>query len=226
MTFLLNEQPEGNTVQHRRDLEVFEAWSKKDRCARFTLLSCMYDDLIGAYEHYATAKAMWDQFRFDFGGTSVIRLRSLVLKFEMYKKEPKNSMTENLRIMFAMIRDLKNAEIALSDELQVQAVIRSLSDSWVNMRQILTHYENIKNFADVSHHVELEAEREEATHATAFFAQWGKRHGNWSKRKRKGKSGNKEVPSNHGPRDSRVSKRHRGKRGGKKDKTKVKCCNC
>ncbi|GAV87890.1 UBN2_3 domain-containing protein [Cephalotus follicularis] len=127
MPFLLNEQelyehtimtrpPVGNTVQHRRDLEVFEAWSKKDRCVRFTLLSCMHDDLIGAYEHCPTAKKMWDQLRFDFGGTSVTRLRSLVLQFEMYKNEPKNSMTEHLRIMSAMIRDLKNAGNALSDE--------------------------------------------------------------------------------------------------------------
>ncbi|GAV85452.1 UBN2_2 domain-containing protein [Cephalotus follicularis] len=142
MTFLLNEQklfehlttimirpPEGNTAQSRRDLEAFETWSKKDRYARFTLLSCMHDDLIGAYEHCATAKEMWDQLRFDFGGTSVTRLRSLVLKFEMYKKDPKNSMTEHLRIMSAVIRDLKNAEVALSDEQQVQVVIRSLPDS-------------------------------------------------------------------------------------------------
>ncbi|GAV60284.1 UBN2_3 domain-containing protein [Cephalotus follicularis] len=129
MKFLLNEQelyehltttmtkpPKGSTAQHRRDLEVFEAWSKKDHCTRFTLLSCMHDDLIGAYEHCPTAKEIWDQLLFDFGGTSVTRLRSLVLKFEMYKKKPKNSMTEHLRIMSAMIRVLKNAENALSDE--------------------------------------------------------------------------------------------------------------
>ena len=30
-------QPEnGNTTQHRRDLEAHESWVKKDRCARFT----------------------------------------------------------------------------------------------------------------------------------------------------------------------------------------------
>ncbi|GAV61396.1 UBN2_2 domain-containing protein [Cephalotus follicularis] len=193
MTFLLNEQELYEhlttimTRPSRRDLEVFETWSKKNRCACFTLLSCMHDDLIGSYEHCATAKEMWDQLMFDFGGTSVTRLRSLVLKFEMYKKDPKNSMTEHLRIMSAMIRDLKNAENALSDEQQVQTVIRSLPDSWVSMRQILTHNENIKNFADVSRHVELEAESEEATRATALFSQRGKRHGNWSKRKNKGK---------------------------------------
>ncbi|GAV57760.1 UBN2_2 domain-containing protein, partial [Cephalotus follicularis] len=163
--------------------------------------------------------------RFDFGGTSVTRLRSLVLKFEMDKKDPKNSMTEHLRIMSVMIRDLKNAEVALSDEQQVQAMIRSLHDSWVNMRQILTYNENTKNFADVSRRVELEAEREEAIRATALFPQGGKLHGNWSKRKNKGKSSTKEGSSNQGPRVGRVSKRHRGKRGGKKDKTKVKCYN-
>ncbi|GAV80629.1 UBN2_3 domain-containing protein [Cephalotus follicularis] len=87
MTCLINEQelyehltttmtkpPEGSTAQHRRDLEMFEAWSKKDRCARFTLLSYMHDDLIGAYEHCPTTKEMWDQLRFDFGGTSITRL--------------------------------------------------------------------------------------------------------------------------------------------------------
>ncbi|GAV91515.1 UBN2_2 domain-containing protein [Cephalotus follicularis] len=191
MTFLLNEQelfehlttiltrsPEGNTTQSRRDHEDFETWSKKDRCALFTLLNCMHDDLIGAYEHCATAKEMWDQLRFHFGGTSITMLQRLVLKFEMYKKDPKNSMTEHVRIMSSMIRDLKNAGNALSDEQQVQAVIRSLPDSWVNMRHILTHNENIKNFADVSRHVELEAEREEAIRATALFTQGGKRHGN------------------------------------------------
>ncbi|GAV60285.1 UBN2_2 domain-containing protein [Cephalotus follicularis] len=167
----------------------------------------MHDDLIGTYEHCPTAKEMWDQLRFDFGGTSVTRLRSLVLKFEMYKN--KNSMTQHLRIMSAMIRDLKNAGNVLSDEQQVQDVIRYLPDSWVSMRQILTHNENIKNFANVSRHVELEAEREEPTRATALLAQGGKRHGNWSKRKKKGKSGNKEGSSNQGPRDGRVSKRHR-----------------
>ncbi|GAV84472.1 UBN2_3 domain-containing protein [Cephalotus follicularis] len=99
MTFLLNEQelyehltttmtrpPKGNTSQHRRDLEVFETWSKKDRCARFTLLSCMHDDLIGAYEHRTTAKATWDQLRFDFGGTSVLGSETWFLSLKCTRK--------------------------------------------------------------------------------------------------------------------------------------------
>ncbi|GAV70485.1 LOW QUALITY PROTEIN: UBN2_3 domain-containing protein, partial [Cephalotus follicularis] len=70
MTFLLNEQELyehlTTTMTKPPEGKVFEAWSKKDRCARFTLLSCMHDDLIGAYEHSPTAKEMWDQLRFDF----------------------------------------------------------------------------------------------------------------------------------------------------------------
>ena len=59
-----------------------------------------------------------------------------------------------------MIRDLKAARNVLTDKQQVQAVIRSLIDSWISMKQIMTHNENIKNFADISRHVELEVERQ------------------------------------------------------------------
>uniref|UniRef100_A0A2N9FZX9 Integrase catalytic domain-containing protein n=1 Tax=Fagus sylvatica TaxID=28930 RepID=A0A2N9FZX9_FAGSY len=181
--YLLNEQelletlsskmtrPEdGNTAQHRRDLEAYQSWFKKDRSTRFTMLSSMHDDLIGEYEIFQNAKDMWDQLKFDFGGTSTTRLRSLVLKFEVYRKDPKHTMTEHLRMMSGMIRDLKAAGNVLTDEQQVQAVIRSLPDSWISMKQIMTHNENIKNFADISRHVELDAERQEATKSAALIA--------------------------------------------------------
>ena len=49
-------QPEnGNTTQHRRDLEAYESWVKKDHCARFTMLSSMHNDLIGEFENYPNA---------------------------------------------------------------------------------------------------------------------------------------------------------------------------
>uniref|UniRef100_A0A2N9HPJ0 Integrase catalytic domain-containing protein n=1 Tax=Fagus sylvatica TaxID=28930 RepID=A0A2N9HPJ0_FAGSY len=64
---------------------------------------------------------MWDQLKFDFGGTSTTRLRSLVLKFEVYRKDPKHMMTEHLRMMSGMIRDLKAAGNVLTNEQQVQA---------------------------------------------------------------------------------------------------------
>ncbi|GAV77027.1 UBN2_2 domain-containing protein [Cephalotus follicularis] len=129
----------------------------------------MHNDLIGSYDHSATIKEMRDRLRFNFMGSSVTRLRSLVLKFEMYKQEPNYSITEHMRIIYAVITDLKNGGNALFDEQQVQAAIRSLHDSWINVRQILTNNENIKNFADVCHHVKLEAEREEAICVTAFL---------------------------------------------------------
>jgi hypothetical protein len=149
----------------------------------------MHDDLIGEYEIFQNAKDMWDQLKFDFGGTSTTRLRSLVLKFEVYRKDPKHTMTEHLRMMSGMIRDLKAAGNVLTDEQQVQAVIRSLPDSWISMKQIMTHNENIKNFADISRNVELEAERQEATKSAALIAHSGQRKPNGFKRKDKGKAG-------------------------------------
>ncbi|XP_026395085.1 uncharacterized protein LOC113289877 [Papaver somniferum] len=162
---------EGNSVQARRDLEAYEAWVKKDRHARYAMLSSMNDDLIGEYENYPTSKQMWDQLKFDFGGTSTTKLRSLVMKFEVYRKDLKHSMTEHLRTMSSMIHDLKSARNVLTDEQQVLVVIRSLPDSWVHMKQILTHNEGIKNFSDISRHVELEAERQEATRVASLYAQ-------------------------------------------------------
>ena len=63
------------------------------------------------------------QLKFDFGGISTTRLRSLVLKFEVYCKDPKCTMTEHLRMMSGMIRDLKAIGNVLTDEQQVQFVI-------------------------------------------------------------------------------------------------------
>ena len=80
------------------------------------MLSSMHDDLIGEYEAFQNVKDMWDQLKFDFGGTSTTRLRSLVLKFEVYYKDPKHTMTEHLRMMSGMIRDLRAAGNVLSDE--------------------------------------------------------------------------------------------------------------
>ena len=102
---------------------------------RFTMLSNIHDDLIREYEAFQNAKDMWDQLKFDFDGTSTTRLRSLVFKFKVYRKDPKHiMMTKHIRMMSRMICDLKAAENVLTDEQQVQAVIRSLSDSWISMK--------------------------------------------------------------------------------------------
>ena len=223
---------DGPNAAYRRELAAYETWFKADRRARFIVLSAMHDDLIGEFETYQTAREMWEQLKFAFGGTSTTRLRSLVLKFEVFRKEPKTTMTEHLRTMSSMIRELKSAGHLLTDEQQVQAVIRSLPDSWVHMKQIMTHNENIKNFADISKHVELEAERQEATRITAMMAKasigGGQRRANGPKRNGKGNTAKKQGgASNLAPKSGRVQKRPRGKRGmKKKDKSKENCYNC
>ena len=119
------------------------------------MLNSMHNNLIKEFENIPTVMAMWEQLKFTFGGTSITRLRSLVLKFETHRKDPKVLMTEHLRGMSSMIRDLNAAGHILTDEQQVQAVIRSLPHSWLHMKQILTYNENINFFKDISRHVEL-----------------------------------------------------------------------
>ena len=51
----------------------------------------------------------------------------------------------------------------------------------------MTHNENIKNFVDISRHVELEKECQEATKSAALIAHGGQRKPNGFKHKDKGK---------------------------------------
>ena len=74
--------------------------------------------------------------------------------------DSKHSMAEHLRTMSTLIRDLKAVGNNLFDEQQVIVVICSLPEpTWGQMKLVLTHNENIKTFADISHHLELEVER-------------------------------------------------------------------
>ena len=93
----------GTQAQYRRDLETFEAWTKKDRRTRYIMLNNLHDDLIGEFVKFPTTMAMWEQLKFTFGGTSITSLRNLVLKFETHCKDPKVLMTEHLRGMSSMI---------------------------------------------------------------------------------------------------------------------------
>ena len=106
----------GTQAQYHRDLETFEAWTKKDHCTHYIMLNRMHDDLIGEFENFPIAMAMWEQLKFTFDGTSITRLRILVLKFETHRKDPKVSMSEHLRGMSSMIRDLNVAGHILTDE--------------------------------------------------------------------------------------------------------------
>ncbi|KAK2994180.1 hypothetical protein RJ640_018165 [Escallonia rubra] len=213
MKFMLNEQEleehltkemvAPTEAQPLRDHTAYQKWNQKDRSARYTLLSSLQNDLIGQYDELPTCKALWEQLKFSFGGTSTTRLRSLVIKFEEYTKDPKHTMNEQ----------------------QVRAVIRSLPASWANMKQILTHSENIKNFSDVSQHVILEAETRDADKTLTYVAQEGSRNAN-GERGRQSKKGKRGEASTSAPKEGKMKKRKRGKRGGKKDLSKVKCFNC
>ncbi|KAK2982316.1 hypothetical protein RJ640_029725, partial [Escallonia rubra] len=145
-----------------------------------------------------------------------------MIKFEEYTKDPKHTMSEHLRMMSNMIGKLRDVGHALTDEQQVRAVIRSLPASWANMKQILTHSENIKNFSDVSQHIILEAETRDADRTLTYVAQEGSRNAN-GKRGRQSKKG---EASTSVPKEGKMKKRKRGKHGGKKDLSKVKCLNC
>ncbi|KAK2966262.1 hypothetical protein RJ640_003319 [Escallonia rubra] len=165
-------------AQPLRDHTAYQKWNQKDRSAHYTLWNSLQNDLIGQFDKLPTCKTLCDQLKFSFGGTSTTRLRSLVIKFEEYTKDPKHTMNEHLRVMSNMIGKLREVGHARTDEQQVRAVIRSLPVSWANMKQILTHSENIKNFYDVSQHVILEAETRDADKAITYGAQEGSRNAN------------------------------------------------
>ena len=94
--------------------------------------------------------------RENFGGTTVSKLRQLTIKFDTYKNVPNKSMKQHLRDMSNMIMEFKSDRHALTDEQQVQAVIRSIPHSWQHMKVNMTHNENIKTFANIARHLELE----------------------------------------------------------------------
>ncbi|CAA7035581.1 unnamed protein product [Microthlaspi erraticum] len=218
---LMEEPEQGNTPQHVRDQEAYNVWKRKNSIARITLLSCMQDDLMCEFEEYETAKGMWEALKEKFGATSATKLRRLNQRFSDYKKRPNLSMRQHLRVMSNMIRELKNAGQIMSDEQQVQAVLRSLPESWDHMRMQMTHNVNVKTFEDISRHLELEDERLEAAKP---FNEANYANSNSGLKRKRGNNGNKAPDQPDPKRQKKYVKR--GKRGGKKDKTKIKCYNC
>ena len=160
-------------------------------------------------------------------GTTTTRLRVLTLRFNQYVMDPKHTMVEHLRVMSSMFRDMKAAGNDLTDEQQVLAILRSLPDpTWVHVKLVLTHNEGIKNFDDVSHHLEVEAECVEANRNAALVAQAGRQKGYKPRRKGYQNWGNKPKTHNQAPRKDKIVKHRRGARSGKKDASKLKCFNC
>jgi len=162
LNVVMSEPEAGNTVQHRRDHEAYEAWKNNNSLACITLLSSMDNDLIREFRVYANAKDLWEAVKIKFGTTSVTRLRSLTIKFDIYKKYSDVHMKKHLGQMSNMINELADTGHVLTDEQQVQSVICSLPHSWDHMKMTPTHNEYIETFEDVRRHLRLEEERQEA----------------------------------------------------------------
>ena len=94
----------------------------------------MNDDLMCEFESYTTTQAMWIALKDKCGGTSATKLKRLTIKFDTYRLHPNSSIRQHLREMSNMIRELKSLGHNISDEQQVQAVIRSLPASWKDIK--------------------------------------------------------------------------------------------
>ncbi|KAL0293772.1 UNVERIFIED_CONTAM: hypothetical protein Scaly_3135600 [Sesamum calycinum] len=177
-------EPEnGQTAQYRRELDAYNKWLEQDMSARFTMLSCMHDNLIREYEKYPTAKELWEVLKVAYGSTSATRLRALTLRFNQYVLDPKHSMIQHLDVMKDMIRELQNAGCELSDEQQVLVVL------------------------SVASHLKLEADRRESECAqqAAFVAHTDQR------KLHKGKRWNKSTGA--GPSNSQSQKQNLAPQG-------------
>ena len=223
---VLHEPEAGTSAQHKRDREAFDSWKRKNSIARITLLSSMDDDVMREFCQYGYALDIWSELKNKFGGTSVTKLRSLTIKFDSYKKRDDHSMKKHLRHMSNLIVELKDAGHVLTDEQQIQAVIRSLPHTWDNMKMHLTHNEGIKTLSDVSRHLELEEEQLEAAKpSTEVYLAGSSSQGGRFKRKHESSKGKEREKQPRPPKDS---KHHRGPRkpSKKRDLKKVKCFNC
>ena len=125
-----------------------------------------------------------------------------------------------------MVHELKVAGNNLTDEQQIQAVIRSLSDSWEQMKLNMTHNESIQTLEDLSCHLELETEcRVAQGQSSAFFAKRGQRQAFKAKCKSYEKAPQRGQNGGKPPKRANTTKLLRGKQGGRKQAEKA-CFNC
>ena len=207
------------TPQQKMDYVNFK---KKDTMARITLLSAMVDDIMVDFVVLESAKAIWDKAKEKFGSISLERQRALILKFENYMKKPDHTMGRHLREMSKMITGLKAVGHTLTDEQQVQAIIRSLPNSeWQLIKINLRHNTEIKTFEDIARHLLLEAEVMDITNPKAFVAEGStSKRKKWTKGFKKGKRMNGKLSVKKG-KDKKGKDPKKGK-----DLKKIKCFNC
>ena len=155
LTSKMTEPEEASTAQHRRDHKAYEAWKKKNSLAHIMFLSSMDDDIMREFRHFNLVSEMWSALRSKFDGTPIMKHRSLTIKSDTYKKHPDHIMKKHMRHMSNMISELKDAGHTLTDEQEVQAVIRSLPNSWEHMKMHLILNKCIKIMEDAMHHLKL-----------------------------------------------------------------------
>ena len=67
------EPKHGTNAQHMQDMEVYQAYKRKDRVAHM-MLSNMRNDLMLHFENNRLAMVIWDAVKIQLGGTSTTRL--------------------------------------------------------------------------------------------------------------------------------------------------------
>ena len=110
---------QGNTAQHRHDMEAYQAYKRKDRVARILLLSSMRNDIMLHFERHRSTQAVWDAVKVQYSETSITRLRQLTLKFDGYKKHQNHTMRQHLTVMSNMTSELRAHRHEMIDEQQV-----------------------------------------------------------------------------------------------------------
>ena len=113
------EPEQGNTAQHRLDMEAYQTYKHKDRVARILMLSSMRNDILLHFERHHSAQSVWDVVKIQYEGTFTTKLHQLTLKFDGYKKHQNQTMRQHLTVMSNMISELRGAGHKMIDEQQV-----------------------------------------------------------------------------------------------------------
>src|SRR3954462_14279162 len=102
---------------------------KKDRSARYLMLSCMADDLVHLYEDLPTVKTMWDALLKKYGVLSETRLHALELKVSKLKCASNKGMEKHLLTLSTFFANLKKPGQPYSDEWKKLTLLNSLPDN-------------------------------------------------------------------------------------------------
>ncbi|KAL5722543.1 hypothetical protein ACHQM5_006053 [Ranunculus cassubicifolius] len=196
-----NGQPQAN---FNTLLAAYYAFRKKDQVGRLVLLAHMKNDYMLKYERLNTAREVWERVREDLGGTT----RQLQMSFDKFMKRPNVTMRQHLTIMKSMITELVQVGQLMTDEQQVQAVIRSLPKSWENIKSQMAQDDNIRTFSDIQRHCEMAEDilnlekpisEPNAVSSKQLKAPWNKKDKGKRKANEKG-----EGQSSHAPKRRKV----------------------